>query len=118
MAQPVDVSSLVMLRQLQKPGKPDAVSRIIERFLEESAARLETLRLAVREDDTEALERAAHALKGIAGTVGAHEMHDIALQLEQLGRAGQTSGAGDLVSALDASFARSRPLLIALQTTS
>jgi HPt (histidine-containing phosphotransfer) domain-containing protein len=117
MAQPVDVSSLVMLRQLQKPGRPDAVSRIIARFLEESAARLESLRLAVRDGDAQALERAAHALKGITGTVGAHEMHDIALQLERLGREGQTSGAGDLLTALDASFARSRPLLTALQTT-
>ena len=117
MAQPVDVSSLVMLRQLQKPGKPDAVSRIVARFLEESAARLDILRAAVRDGDARALERAAHALKGITGTVGAHEMHQIALQLERLGREGQASGAEHLVAALDASFARSRPLLTALQTT-
>jgi len=27
----VDVSSLLMLRQLQKPGAPDAVGRIVDR---------------------------------------------------------------------------------------
>src|SRR5438034_67507 len=76
MRQPVDLSSLLELRALQRPGKPDAVAQIVNHFLEETTQRLVTLRHAVETDDPQLLERAAHALKGISGTVGANEILD------------------------------------------
>ena len=110
MSQTVDVSSLVALRQLQRPGQPDAVARIVERFLQESTERLAVLRRAAETGDAAALERAAHALKGIAGTVGAKEMLGLAIRLEDLGREGRTAGATGLVTELDAAFDRARPI--------
>lgn len=110
MAEPVDVSSLLMLRRLQQPGQPDRVGRIVDRFLEETTERITTLRAAVAADDPRRLEQTAHALKGAAGTVGAHELQHLALQLEQLGRDGRTTGAAELVSAAEASFGRARPV--------
>ena len=86
----VDVSSLLALRQLQRPGGPDRVARIITSFLEESAARLEGLRQAATAGDARALQHSAHALRGISGTVGATEMCDLAVRLEQIGRDGHT----------------------------
>jgi len=106
----VDVSSLLMLRQLQKPGAPDAVGRIVDRFLEESPQRIATLHTALRTDDARLLEQAAHALKGIAGTVGANEMRDLAHTLELLGRQGSTVGAVELTAALEAALDRARPI--------
>ncbi|HEY3058596.1 MAG TPA: Hpt domain-containing protein [Chloroflexota bacterium] len=106
----VDVSSLLMLRELQKPGSPDAVGRIVDRFLAESPQRIAALRTAIRNDDARLLEQAAHALKGIAGTVGANEMRDIAHRLEQLGRQGSTAGAGHQTAELEAALARARPI--------
>jgi HPt (histidine-containing phosphotransfer) domain-containing protein len=100
-AEAVDVSSLLMLRSLQRPGGPDAVGRIVDRFLEETPQRLATLHAAVEGADPRLLEQAAHALKGIAGTVGANEMHDLARQVEHIGRDGTTDGAAALVSALE-----------------
>ena len=92
------------------------VGRIIGRFLEETDERITTLRAAVAADDPHSLERAAHALKGVAGTVGAHELRDLALQLEQLGQTGHTGGAAELVSALERAFARARPTFEALRS--
>jgi two-component system, sensor histidine kinase and response regulator len=106
----VDLSSLAMLRTLQKPGATDAVGRIVDRFLEETAERLSTLHHAVQADDPRLVEQSAHALKGIAGTVGANEMHDLARQLEQLGRAGSTAGASALLEQLQMSYARAKPV--------
>ena len=106
----VDVSSLIRLRQLQAPGAPDAVARIAGRFLDETDERLSTLHVAAMQQDAQALERAAHALKGVAGTVGAHEIRDVAHQLERVGREGRTDGAQDLVAALDEAVARARPV--------
>lgn len=112
----VDVSSLVALRQLQRSGQPDAVARIASRFLEETTERMVTLTAAVEHGDAPGVERAAHALKGVAGTVGAHEMRDLALQLEVLGREGRTTGARELVAALERSFARAQPVFEELRS--
>lgn len=99
-----------MLRQLQRPGAPDAVGRIIDRFLEESPQRISTVHAAVDADNARLLEQAAHALKGIAGTVGANHMRDIAATLEQLGRSGSTNGAAELTHQLEAALDYARPL--------
>src|SRR3954452_10789968 len=107
----VDLSSLLMLRQLQKPGAPDAVGRILGRFLEETPQRMTALRIALERDDPRGLEQAAHALKGIAGTVGANEMASIAHDLELRGRAGATSGAHQRIEDLQTAFERAQPIL-------
>jgi HPt (histidine-containing phosphotransfer) domain-containing protein len=110
----VDVSSLEALRQLQLPDRPDAVGRIISHFLEESDERLAALRQAAADGDSDgdalAIERNAHALKGITGTVGANEMYDLAVRLEQIGREGHSDGAADLVTELKAALVRARPI--------
>ena len=106
----VDVSSLMQLRQLQQPGKPDAIARIVDRFLEETTQRLATLRRAVETGDANLLEQAAHALKGISGTVGANEMLDLAVRLEEFGRNGRTDCAAEVVTELEGAVARARPI--------
>jgi HPt (histidine-containing phosphotransfer) domain-containing protein len=110
MQEPVDVSSLVLLRQLQQPGKPDVVARIISRFLEETDERVGTLRSATDTGDSKKLENAAHALVGIAGTVGATEILKLAVSIEQIGRDGRTDGAADLVTDLELAVLRARPI--------
>jgi HPt (histidine-containing phosphotransfer) domain-containing protein len=110
MREPVDVSSLLLLRQMQPPGTPDAVARIVTRFLEETDQRLEALRQACLNGDSKALENAAHALKGIAGTVGATEMSDLSARLEQFGREGRVDGATQLVIDLESALGRARPV--------
>jgi HPt (histidine-containing phosphotransfer) domain-containing protein len=110
MRRAVDLSSLLELRQLQQPGKPDAIARIVANFLEETTQRLATLHRAVDTGDAKLLEQAAHALKGISGTVGANEMLDLAVQLEEFGRSGRTDGAAEVVTALDGAVARARPV--------
>ena len=117
MAEAVDVSGLLALRQLQQPGKPDAVARIVARFLEESEERVGRLRAAVAADEAPSLERCAHALKGIAGTVGANEMLDLAARLEHIGREGHTRGAAELVNELGSAFSRARPVFKQLLDT-
>ena len=113
----VDVSSLLMLRQMQRPGAQDAVGRIVDRFLEETPERVATLRTAIENSDAHLLEQAAHAMKGIAGTVGANEMRDVADLLENLGRTGTTDGAHGLVVALEHALTRARPVFEALKGT-
>jgi HPt (histidine-containing phosphotransfer) domain-containing protein len=114
--EPIDVSSLLMLRELQRPGAPDAVGRIVDRFLEETPQRIAALHVAVAEGDAGKLEQAAHALKGITGTVGANEMRDLAHELEQLGRRGTTATAASMIEQLEASLERARPVFDGLRS--
>jgi HPt (histidine-containing phosphotransfer) domain-containing protein len=109
--EPVDISSLQALRQLQRPGRPDGVARIVTSFLEETDLRLAALRRASDAGDAQALEHAAHALRGISGTVGANEMHDLAMRLEQIGREGHTAGTADLLTELESALSRAWPIL-------
>jgi HPt (histidine-containing phosphotransfer) domain-containing protein len=106
----VDVSTLRELRRLQAPGQPDVAVRILTRFFHESDERLATLRAATARGDAPAIERAAHALKGIAGTVGAHEVCNLAQRLEQGGREGRTQDAAGLVNQLDSALERARAI--------
>jgi HPt (histidine-containing phosphotransfer) domain-containing protein len=111
----VDVSSLLELRQLQQPGKPDAIARIVSHFLEETSQRLAALHRAIDTADAKLLEQTAHALKGISGTVGANEMLDLAVRLEEFGRSGRTDGAAEVVTALEGAVARARPVFDSLR---
>jgi HPt (histidine-containing phosphotransfer) domain-containing protein len=106
----VDTSTLLALRGMQRPGQPDVVGRIISRFLEETDERVVALQTAVATNDPQGIERAAHALKGIAGTVGATEILRLAVQLEQIGREQRTDGAGELVAELKRALGRARPI--------
>lgn len=114
MTSAVDVSSLLMLRELQRPGAPDVVGRIVGKFLLEAEERMGVLDAAVATRDARQLEQAAHAMKGIAGTVGANEMRALSAELEARARNGSTDGADVLVRDLHLAFARARPTFDAL----
>jgi HPt (histidine-containing phosphotransfer) domain-containing protein len=104
----VDFAPLLELRELQPAGAPDVVARILTRFFTESDERLTALQHAVQAGDPKSIERSAHALKGVAGTVGAHAVGDLALRLEHLGREGCTQDAAPLVMELDSALRRAR----------
>lgn len=108
MPEEVDFEQLLELRRLQSPGAPDVVARILNRFFAESAERFAALGHAVEVDDAQSLERSAHALKGIAGTVGANAVGDLAVRLEHIGREGRAQDGAPLVKELDSALSRAR----------
>jgi len=79
--------------------------------LRETPAWLADIRTALEQADAPALERAAHALEGSAGTLGAYAVGDLCAQLEDLADTGILAGAAELVDAVVAAFERARPVL-------
>jgi CheY-like chemotaxis protein/HPt (histidine-containing phosphotransfer) domain-containing protein len=59
------------------------------------------------------LLHAAHAIKGVAGQVGAREVQGLAAGIEELARAGTVTGAGALAALLDGAIARAAAELAA-----
>ena len=67
-------------------GNRQLLDRIIKLFLADGPLRLLEIKKAISRGNSEALERAAHALKGSVGNFGAKEAMAIAQRLETAGR--------------------------------
>jgi PAS domain S-box-containing protein len=89
----VDTSVLDGIRELQAEGEPDFLTELIDLYIAESVKLLEHMRQAVSENELGALRKAAHALKGSCGNMGAKTLMGYCAELEEL------SGRGDLDAA-------------------
>jgi HPt (histidine-containing phosphotransfer) domain-containing protein len=69
-------------------------------FLDDTAGRINQLRLAVQTGDIETIQRVSHALKSSSAYLGADELCQICTDLEESGRSGQIALADDLFAAL------------------
>jgi two-component system sensor histidine kinase TorS len=87
---------------------PSFVSEMVTWFAESAQARIQEGRRAAQDGDSETMHRAAHSLKGLAGTVGALKLQMLARDLElhaQLdtpgGGAGWREAEGELRAVVD-----------------
>jgi HPt (histidine-containing phosphotransfer) domain-containing protein len=110
-ADPLDRNVLAGLRDLQGEGEPDILKELGEMFLEDAPGQLEALRGAVSRGDAQSVLRVAHALRGSCGNMGAGRMSEISARLEDVGASNDLARAPDLLSRLEAEFARVRPAL-------
>ncbi len=70
-------------------GDKELLKEIAEIFLEEYPGTVSEIRNAIAAKDPEALQRAAHSLKGSIGNFGSGGAYEAALRLEQMGRQGE-----------------------------
>jgi len=64
-------------------GKRDFYEKLVRQFCDgEQASAVDTVKALLAEEDREGAERAAHSLKGVAGTLGANELQLRAQSLE------------------------------------
>ena len=93
-----------------EPSPPPGALRreLAALFLEDVPARVAELEAAVRQEDREALRRAAHQLKGTAATVGATEVARSAAELETAAGASRLEAVSGLLAGLHAALERVR----------
>src|SRR5207302_7013106 len=108
----LDPAALAEVARLQRPGRPDLVSAIVERFRDEAPRRVEALREAIERGDAVAVSDCAHSLKGDSRRIGGTEVGQLCAEIELLGRSGTLANASELGFALSAAMDR---LSIALQ---
>lgn len=102
----LDLTTLQNLVELDD-GSHGLVSEMIAIFREDTPHRIQDILKAVGERDAEAFSRAAHALKGGAGALGAKALRARAAELEALGRGGSVEAGADLQDHLEALFQES-----------
>jgi HPt (histidine-containing phosphotransfer) domain-containing protein len=79
---PDQQDSPVDLRQIEEFGDQDFITKLLQAFYAEANIILRRMREAEPQEAGIVLARAAHALKGSSGTVGAHRLLAVGLQLE------------------------------------
>jgi two-component system sensor histidine kinase/response regulator len=82
-------------------GDPQLLREVIGLFLEDCPRLVETIREGLAAGDTEAVHRAAHALKGSAGNFDATDVTALAQRLEARAREGSLETAKETFIALE-----------------
>ncbi len=102
----VDEAVLAELREYQKPGEADFLTELIGVFKDDLVVRLNQMRAGLNATDGLQVSRAAHALKGASGELGAHRMREICSRLEMSTADGSTATALLMVPELEAEAER------------
>jgi CheY-like chemotaxis protein len=89
-----------VFQKLAASMRPDRLATMYELCLTDINQRIEHIRQAMEESDTEELRRQAHALRGGCGMVGATELQKLAMSLEEKGfRSDDVASLDEIVKA-------------------
>jgi len=97
-------------------GDGEFVAELVDTFLRDAPALLETLRGALENADAQELRRAAHTLKSNGRMFGATRLAELCQDLEATAQTGALVGADELVARIDAEYARVAAALQAART--
>ncbi len=110
----VDVIDLPTLIELEHLGKGiEFVRELSDSFIEESKGLMENIDPAIREKDFETILDCIHALKGGAGSVGAHRLQNYCAMLTGIPRSNLDSQLPRLVAGLKAELQDAQHALLA-----
>ena len=97
-------AALDNIRNLQRPGAPDVLSKVIRLYFDSSPQLVEEMRRAVEHSDAGKLRYAAHALKSASANLGAAELAALCEQMEALGKEQRLAGTLELLADLEQEF--------------
>ncbi len=82
------------------------IADLLEMALETGRKHRAALELGLAAGDAAGVARAAHGIKGSAGTIGATEVYRLAAELEARARTSDLDGARERVDAIGAAYAK------------
>jgi HPt (histidine-containing phosphotransfer) domain-containing protein len=109
MTNPAPVNSGTLLDRID--NDLELLGELIEIYEEDGAQHLQTMELAITEENADRLEKSAHSFKGASRNMSADNLADIAYALEQSGNSGNLANAGELLKTLRKEFERVVPAL-------
>jgi PAS domain S-box-containing protein len=89
----------------------DLARTIVAGFLDNIPVQVSKLKEFLSGGDAPGAQRQAHTIKGAAANLGAPALRDVALELEQIGKAGRMGDALDVLPRLETEFERVRRAL-------
>lgn len=112
----LDADAIQALLALADDDDPDFFSDLVDQFIDDAQASLDTLRMAIAAHDATTMEQRAHSLKASSANVGALAMSELCLALQEMGRAGTTDGADRYFTQLTHEFTRVQEAFAAERT--
>jgi HPt (histidine-containing phosphotransfer) domain-containing protein len=100
----IDESFLDQYRELDEPGQPTILNELIKRFLAFAPEKLDCVSKAVKSRSPMGIRHEAHALKNVAGNVGARPLADSCHRLEKKGEDGDMLGVDELYASIATEF--------------
>lgn len=96
------------LWRLQEAFEDDTagIAELLEMALETGRKHRAALEAGLAAGDASVVARAAHGIKGSAGTIGANEVYRLAAELDARARTGDLTGAREHIDAIGAAYAR------------
>ena len=82
----IDPRAWDSIRSLQRPGQPDMLGKVIDKYLSSSRELLDAMREAIPQRDAATLHRTAHSLKSSSATLGALRLAALCKEAEAMGR--------------------------------
>jgi HPt (histidine-containing phosphotransfer) domain-containing protein len=98
------MSFLNNIKSLQRPGRPNLLSKVIEEYVASAPRLMGTIRQGIVDGDSTALRSAAHSLKSSSANVGASSLAALCRQIEAIGQAHATDGADALLQQIETIF--------------
>ena len=112
----LDMQVVEELMSLSDDGDPDLLLDLIQLFLEDGPGKVAAIEQGLAACDFDQMERAAHALKGSAGNLGARLLQGVCEQMQLATRQHQLPEMQQLTPQLQARFAEAKMALQGLQT--
>ncbi len=100
----LDPSAIRAIRELQQPGNPDLLSRVVSLYLEDCPGLLNGLRKSIEESDAENVRQHAHRFKSGSANLGATGLAELCKQLEYKGRENDLADGEALLSRIESEF--------------
>ena len=95
-------------------GDEELLREVAELFLDEYPMLLKEIRSAAMSRDADALQRAAHSMKGSVSNFGADDVYQAAFILEKKGRAGELDSLEPCIDRLAGALENIHPALVML----
>jgi CheY-like chemotaxis protein len=92
------------LQSMAGKRAPKMLSELIANYLEDSVFRLEAISLAIRQNDSEMLRQAVHALRSASLQLGAMQLATICHEIETMARSGNLLGVGEKFLMLETEY--------------
>ncbi|MEM7081969.1 MAG: response regulator [Pseudomonadota bacterium] len=102
----IDRSTLKRLQQLQQPGAPDLLRKILNLYLSSSSVIKEKLSSAIESENAVIVRETAHALKSSSMNIGATQLASFCKRLEVMGRDNTISADPSLKQTLEFEYDR------------
>ncbi len=93
------------IEHLQRPDRPDVLTRVLGAYLEDSQQMMERLHKALEDGDAQELFQIAHRMKSSSANVGAKRLSTHCHELEAVSRKQDLNQAGTILSLIDTEYA-------------